>query len=111
MTTALPADDTVLLLRYTAAMNFEWDPDKAESNVAKHGVDFAEASTVFADYFALTIFDPDHSDSEDRYITIGLSDRARVLVVSHTDRDAVTRIIGSRNANRLEIQAYNDARS
>lgn len=57
-------------------MNFEWDPNKAKSNVAKHRVDFAEASTVFADNFALTIFDPDHSDSEDRYVTIGTRPRS-----------------------------------
>lgn len=51
-------------------MDFEWDEDKAESNLKKHGVSFVEAETVFADPLALTGYDPDHSDLEDRYITI-----------------------------------------
>ena len=72
-------------------MDFEWDTEKANTNVEKHGVEFAEASTVFADAFALTIFDPDHSSSEDRYITIGLSDRGRLLIVWHTDRREIGR--------------------
>lgn len=92
-------------------MDFEWDTEKANTNVEKHGVEFAEASTVFADAFALTIFDPDHSSSEDRYITIGLSDRGRLLIVWHTDRREITRLIGARLANKLETKAYNAQRS
>ena len=92
-------------------MNFEWDTDKADSNVAKHGVSFAEASSVFSDPYALTIFDPDHSSAEDRYITIGLSGRSRLLIVWHTDRGDATRVIGARHADKLETKAYNAQRS
>jgi uncharacterized DUF497 family protein len=67
-------------------MEFEWDPDKATSNKAKHGVSFHEAATVFGDPLALTYFDPDHSDDEDRFVTFGMSNEGNVLVVSHTDR-------------------------
>lgn len=92
-------------------MNFEWDPAKAKKNFAKHGVGFDEASTVFSDPFALTIYDPDHSDVEDRFVIIGLSDHGRLIVVCHTDRDDTTRLINARPANKLEIGAYNDART
>jgi len=67
-------------------MNFEWDPRKAGINLRKHGVSFTEAGTIFGDDLAITVPDPDHSDDEDRYITIGWSDRRRLLMVSHTDR-------------------------
>lgn len=92
-------------------MDFEWDNEKADTNVAKHGVDFAEASTIFADTFALTIIDPDHSSSEERYVTIGLSDLGRLLIVWHTDRGDLTRIIGARPADKLETKVYNAQRS
>ena len=92
-------------------MNFEWDPAKATANVDKHGVTFDEASTVFADAFALTIFDPEHSEEEDRFLVIGLSDQGRLLVVWHTDRDNTTRLIGARMAHKLETGAYNAERS
>jgi uncharacterized protein len=92
-------------------MNFEWDTEKAEINVIKHGIEFAEASTIFADAFAITVFDPDHSLMEDRYVTIGLSNCGRLLVVWHTDRGDVTRIISARNADKPETKAYNDQRS
>ena len=67
-------------------MEFEWDKDKAAGNVRKHKVSFDEAATVFADTLSSTFADPDHSVEEDRYVTIGLSDRGRVLIVSHTNR-------------------------
>ena len=73
-------------------MEFEWDPDKASRNLAKHGVSFTEAATVFGDPLAVTYFDPDHSDAEDRFLTFGDSSEGRLLVVSHTDRDDRTRI-------------------
>jgi uncharacterized DUF497 family protein len=92
-------------------MNFHWNANKAEKNLAKHDVDFVEASTIFADPFALTIFDANHSSQEDRYVTIGFSDRGRLLIVWHTDRDDLTRIIGARHANKLETKAYNAGRS
>src|SRR5262245_15113850 len=66
---------------------FEWDDDKARTNWSKHGVSFEEAATVFDDPFSLTREDPDHSFDEDRFITLGLSDFGRLLVVCHTDRD------------------------
>ena len=67
-------------------MDFEWDPRKAEINLRKHGVLFTEAGAVFGDDLAITVTDPDHSNDEYRYITIGWSDRRRLLMVSHTDR-------------------------
>ena len=66
---------------------FDWDVRKARSNVAKHGVSFEEASTVFGDLLALTIYDPLHSEEEDRFVTLGESEKRRLIVVSFTDRD------------------------
>ena len=63
---------------------FEWDPEKAYYNCNKHGIAFEEAATVFKDPKALSIFDPDHSRTEDRWITMGISEKGRLLVVSHT---------------------------
>ncbi|MFZ1043798.1 MAG: BrnT family toxin [Anaerolineales bacterium] len=63
-------------------MNFEWDPQKADKNLSKHGVSFAEASTVFGDELAITIPDPDHSTEEDRFITVGWSHMPTVETVS-----------------------------
>ena len=67
---------------------------------------FCEASTVFGDPFALTYSDPDHSDNETRYITIGLSDEGRLLIVSHTDRVNIIRIISARKTTRRERRLY-----
>ena len=67
-------------------MIFEWDRNKATANLRKHGVSFQEAATVFGDPLALTYNDPDHSLTERRFITIGLSREGRVLVVAHMDR-------------------------
>jgi hypothetical protein len=74
-------------------MNFEWDPRKAETNLRRHDVSFTEAGTVFGDDLAITVPDPDHSMDEDRYITIGWSNRRRLLMVAHTDRGDRIRII------------------
>jgi uncharacterized DUF497 family protein len=87
-------------------MDFEWDPDKAARNLDKHGVSFHDAATVFGDPLALTFADPDHSDEEDRYLTFGQSSIGDLLVVSHTDRDDRTRIIGARRAGRKEMKIY-----
>ncbi|MBU0699655.1 MAG: BrnT family toxin, partial [Proteobacteria bacterium] len=81
--------------------NFEWDPRKAHDNRDKHGITFDEAATVFRDSKALSIFDPDHSESEDRWITLGISEKGRLLIVIHTFReesehDVTIRIISSR---------------
>jgi len=91
-------------------MEFEWDPDKADRNVTKHGVSFHEAATVFGDPLAITYFDPDHSEQEDRYLTFGHSDMGRLLVVSHTDREDRTRIISARQATTRERKAYEEGR-
>ncbi len=74
----------------------------------KHGVSFAEAETVFGDPLALTGYDPDHSDDEDRYITMGTSLDGRLLVISHTDRENRVRIISARVASRRERRDYED---
>jgi len=87
-------------------MNFEWDPRKAEANLRKHGVSFTEAGTVLGDDLAITVPDPDHSDEEDRYITIGWSNRGRLLMVSHTDRGNKIRIISARELTPREQKAY-----
>jgi uncharacterized DUF497 family protein len=89
-------------------MEFEWDPDKAEGNLAKHGVSFAEAATVFGDPYAVTYFDPDHSEEEDRFLTFGESASGHILVVSHCDRDNHTRIIHARRATRKERKQHEE---
>jgi uncharacterized DUF497 family protein len=89
-------------------MEFEWDPEKAARNLTKHGVSFAEAATVFGDPLAITYFDPDHSDEEDRFLTFGHSSDGELLVVSHTDRDDRTRIISARRATRKERKQYEE---
>jgi uncharacterized DUF497 family protein len=93
--------------------NFEWDPKKAHSNIEKHGVRFEEAATVFIDPMALTIYDPDHSEDEERWITMGISKNGRLLIVCHTfndtNRETVTvRIFSSRKANKQETQEYGE---
>ena len=89
-------------------MQFEWDRRKATSNAQKHRVSFEEASTVFGDPMALTFADPDHSAAEERYITFGNSQRNRLLVVCHTYRDSVIRIISSRFAKAGERRIYEE---
>jgi uncharacterized DUF497 family protein len=87
-------------------MEFLWDPNKAAKNLEKHGVSFEEAATVFGDPLAVTYFDPDHSDDEDRFLTFGYSRDGVLLVVSHTDREDATRIISARRATRRERKIY-----
>ncbi len=87
-------------------MEFEWDPNKARINFAKHNVSFHEASTVFADPLSLTFPDPDHSDVETRNITIGKSMQGRLLIISHTNRWHRIRIISARRATRRERKIY-----
>ena len=87
-------------------MVYEWDPAKAASNLRRHGVSFAEATSVFLDQAALTFDDPDHSDEEEREITIGISARQRVLFVSHCARGDRIRIISVRKAARRERSQY-----
>jgi hypothetical protein len=87
-------------------VQFEWDPDKAEANAKDHGVEFAEAQTVFGDPLEATIPDPDHSVGEHRFLSIGRSAAGRVLVVSYTERDGRLRIISARPATARERRAY-----
>ncbi len=82
--------------------------EKASRNLEKHGVGFQEASTVFGDPLATTIHDPDHSRSETRFVTIGLSAWQRLLVVCHTDRGRRTRLISAREATRQERRLYEE---
>jgi uncharacterized DUF497 family protein len=89
-------------------MDFEWDPRKAEINLRKHDVSFAEAGTVFGDDLAITVSDPDHSNDEDRYITIGWSGHRRLLMVSHTDRGDRIRIISARELTKSERKEYEE---
>ncbi len=89
---------------------FEWDESKAALNGRKHGVTFEEASTVFADPLSVTIYDPVHSDDEDRYIVLGESQRRRLLVVVFTDRGDRIRIISARVASRRERKDYEKGR-
>ena len=85
---------------------FEWDKEKAESNLQKHGVSFEEAATVFFDPLSLTIPDPLHSDEESRFVIIGLSNQQRQLVVVHSERDDRIRIISARLATASERKKY-----
>ena len=85
---------------------FEWDEEKAASNLEKHGVSFQEASTIFTDSLSSTISDPLHSFDEQRFVTIGESAEREILVVVHTQRDTKIRIISAREATRKERQTY-----
>lgn len=89
-------------------IKFTWEKNKAEANAKKHRVSFDEAKTVFYDPNARMIFDPDHSEKEDRFILIGFSSFFRILVVSHCHReeDTVIRIISARKANNNEQRQY-----
>ncbi len=87
---------------------FEWDDAKAAANLHKHGVSFDEAVSVFGDLQAITFSDTDHSDSEDRSRTYGLSNKGRLLVVVHTERRNKVRIISTRKATRYEKTIYED---
>jgi len=89
-------------------MEFEWDPRKASKNLATHGVSFEEASTVFADPLSWTFPDPDHSQGERRYIGVGASERGRILMVAHSERDGAIRIISARPATRPERRFYEE---
>ena len=86
--------------------DFEWDDEKAATNLRKHGVSFEEASTVFDDGLMVTEADWFHSNEEDRYVSIGLSLQGRVLLVSYTERVRAIRIISARGATAREKQSY-----
>lgn len=88
--------------------NFEWDSKKAEANRKKHGVSFEEGVTAFGDPLSMNMPDPDHSESEQRFTVIGLSDRYRLLVVCYTEIEDNTRIVSARQATRFERKAYEE---
>ena len=85
---------------------FDWDDAKAALNLAKHGVPFEEAKTVFADTLSITVPDPDHSLGEERWLIIGLSSAGRLLVVCFAERGDVIRLINARQATRVEARGY-----
>jgi len=92
-------------------LHFEWDPKKAASNLRKHKVSFAEAAEVFRDPLALTMFDKDHGEQEERWVTLGQAKGRRLLVVVHTWRETDSdhihvRIISAREATAHEVQQY-----
>jgi uncharacterized protein len=89
-------------------MRFDWDPRKAAANLRKHSVSFEDASTVFADDYSLTGADPDHSVGEERFITFGMSQTGRLLVVSHTERGDTIHIFSARRATRSERRFYEE---
>lgn len=93
----------------TAELGFEWDADKAHRNAGKHGVSFEEAATVFDDPIFITFIDDEHSIDEERYITAGLSNRGRLLILAHADRQGRIRIISARRATKKEEQFYAEA--
>jgi uncharacterized protein len=90
-------------------MKFDWNPDKAKTNLAKHQVSFPEAATVFEDPLSITFPDPNHSIGEERWVIIGQSVNGRLLFVAHTDRDNLTRIISAREVTRREQRIYEES--
>lgn len=94
----------------TMLYNFEWDPNKAKANTIKHSVSFEQATEVFWDALQLTIFDEEHSDIEDRWITLGKTKNETLLVVIHTfseyEDSSTIRIISARKATKHEQHQY-----
>lgn len=87
-------------------MGFEWDPDKADLNLERHGVGFPEAITVFGNPFEVTVSDPDHSERERRFLSLGTSEAGRLPVVAYTERGTRIRIISARETTARERTAY-----
>lgn len=92
-------------------MEFEWDQQKALSNIRKHGISFEEAASAFSDLLSFTYADEVHSRIERRYATLGMSNQGRVLVVAHTMRGERVRIISARKATPREQKWYEKERS
>ena len=90
------------------ALRFTWDRRKAVTNASKHGVSFEEAASCFGDPLSITIPDPYHSVSEERFVLLGVSSTRRLLAVSHTDQDGVIRLISARLATRHERKCYEE---
>jgi len=93
-------------------IEFEWDSAKAAANLKKHGVSFEEARSIFYDEFAVQFFDDENSGSEDRFLMLGFSDEARLLIVCHCEREHghVIRIISARKATKNEAKFYPGAK-
>ncbi len=89
---------------------FEWNSDKADRNLRKHGISFEEAGTVFDDPLFITVLDEEHSVDEERYITLGLSGTGRLLLIAHTDRQGAIRIISARKATKKERGFYEESK-
>ena len=89
-------------------MQFDWDRDKAVRNLSKHGVSFEEAKTVFEDSLYIDFCDPDHSETEERYLMVGESSRRRLLIVLYTERDGAIRLISAREVTRTEREIYEE---
>jgi uncharacterized DUF497 family protein len=87
---------------------FEWDPNKAKENLVIHDISFDEASTAFRDTLSLAIYDPLHSEEEDRFVLIGNSHKDRLLVVVHTERGDKIRLISARKASKKERKQYEE---
>jgi uncharacterized DUF497 family protein len=89
-------------------MEFDWDEEKAASNIKKHGVSFEEAKSVFDDPLYVDFYDPNHSAEEYRYLIVGMSRQKRLLIVAYTERHDVTRLISAREVTRREREAYEE---
>ncbi len=89
-------------------VQFEWDPAKAKMNLRKHGIAFREAATVLWDPLDITIFDPDHSNEKNRFITFGFSTAGRLLMVAHTECGKRIRIISTRRLTSAGREAYEE---
>nr|WP_242053684.1 BrnT family toxin [Nostoc sp. FACHB-888] len=89
-------------------IKFEWDENKAAINLLKHQVSFEEAKTVFDDPLYVDLYDPDHSDDEERYLIIGESNRGRLLIMLYTERGNSIRLISAREVTRSEREAYKE---
>jgi len=89
-------------------VDYEWDDEKAASNLENHGVSFEEAATVFDDPLYVDFYDPDHSVDEHRYLIMGQSTARRLLIVSYTERDQVVRMISARELTAAERRAYEE---
>ena len=90
------------------SIKFEWDNNKAQVNIQKHGISFNEASSVFLDENAILFDDPEHSIEEERFMLLGMSSQTNMLIVCHCYRDAddIIRIISARKATKTETQQY-----
>jgi len=89
-------------------VEFEWDRKKAARNLARHGVSFQEATSVFDDLLSIAVPDPDHSGEENRFIIVGQSHRGRLLIVSHAERGDRIRLINARELTRTERNIYEE---